>query len=53
MGVSRRSLAGQYQDGLDNRILRSSLVRLGLNARHDQLLALALQSSSSASGGRL
>ena len=34
MGVSRRSLAGQYQIGLDRRILLSSLVRLGLICKH-------------------
>ena len=47
MGVSRKSFAGRYQSGLDNRILRSAVVRLGLNARHDWLLA---QNSASASG---
>ena len=47
MGVSRRSLARQYQNGLDNRILRSSLVRLGLICKRS---ARVRSSAGSASG---
>ena len=50
MGVSRRSLASQYQIGLDNRMLRSSLVRLGLKCKRSERISSIGSSAGSASG---
>jgi len=50
MGVSRRSLARQYQNGLDNRILGSSLVRLGLICKRSARALASASSAGSASG---